>query len=291
MDPNDIGDFKLMVMNYEETFKHDEWKASRELADEMMETIPGLRKDFKLDQITLGNGACFFTAALQQLRRPEINEKLEPKFRQLCKADTRTFKSLVRRFIFRSKHTVVETLKADFESFTDSRMSWEHYWSSKHLMKPDTWADEMFIRATAWFLQIDIVVHQNIASCSRKTISGNIDDDQASSNGPKLHVAYLLNRHYQSILPRTTEAAYCNDFLPEEVPEVVTMEMDETSAEEQASESPSAVCPVCGKENNVLNHINKSKKCKEKVTEKQLEDLRKLSSSKTKLKKQDLKVF
>ena len=50
------------------------------------------------------------------------------------------------------------------------------------------------------------------------------------------------------------------------------LEMDETSAEEQASESPSAVCPVCGKENNVLNHINKSKKCKEKVTEKQLED-------------------
>ena len=49
MDPNDIGDFKLMVMDYQETFKHDEWKASRELADEMMETIPGLRKDFKLD--------------------------------------------------------------------------------------------------------------------------------------------------------------------------------------------------------------------------------------------------
>ena len=166
MDPNDIGDFKLMVMDYQETFKHDEWKASRELAEEMMETIPGLRQNFKLDQITLGNGACFFTAILQQLRRPEINEELQPKLRQLCKADIRTFKSLVRRFILKSNHSVVETLKEDFENFSDNRMSWEHYWSAKHIMKQTTWADEMFLRATAWFLQIDIVIHQNIASSS-----------------------------------------------------------------------------------------------------------------------------
>ena len=105
VDPNNIEDFKLMVMDYQETFKFDEWRASREMADEMMRTIPGLADNFKLDQITLGNGACFFTAAIQQLRRPEVNERLTPIHRQLCKsADPRAFKSMVRRFILKNKH-------------------------------------------------------------------------------------------------------------------------------------------------------------------------------------------
>ena len=137
VDPNNIEDFKLMVMDYQETFKFDEWKASREMADEMMRTIPDLKDDFKLDQITLGNGACFFIAAIQQLKRPEVNERLTPIHNQLCKsADPRSFKSMVRRFILKNKHPVVETLKADFGSFHGG-MSWEHYWSTKHIMKAD----------------------------------------------------------------------------------------------------------------------------------------------------------
>ena len=281
-----------MVMDYRETFKFDEWEASREMADEMMRTIPGLKHDFKLDQITLGNGACFFTAALQQLRRPEVNERLTPMHRQLCKAaDPRSFKSMVRRFILRSKHPVVENLKADFENFNDG-MSWEHYWSTKHIMKADTWADEMFLRATAWFLQLDIVVHQNIPTSPIKTITANIDDDQASSNGPKLHVAYLLNRHYQSILPKCREAENeeSENSVPNEVTEEVPMDVDQSSAQDKASEAPSAVCPVCGKAGkNVLNHIRLSKKCKEIVTDKELENLKQVSSLKRSLYKKDLK--
>ena len=76
MDPSNIADFKLMVMDYQETFKYDEWKSSREMADEMVRTIPSLQREFRLDQITLGDGACFYTAAIQQLRRPEVNERL-----------------------------------------------------------------------------------------------------------------------------------------------------------------------------------------------------------------------
>ena len=132
-------------MDYEETFKHEEWKPSREMADEMLRTIPGLQQDFYLDQITLGDGACFFTAVIQQLRRPEVNEKLSSMNRKLCKAaDPRSFKFMVRRFIVRNEHPVVQTLRADFENFHDG-MSWEHYWSAKHIMKADTWADETFL--------------------------------------------------------------------------------------------------------------------------------------------------
>ena len=100
MDPQKISDFRLMVMDIEETFKYDDWKISRELAEEMMRTIPGLQEEFELDQITLGDGACFYTAVIQQLRRPDINERLSSMNRTLSKsADPRSFKFMVRRFM------------------------------------------------------------------------------------------------------------------------------------------------------------------------------------------------
>ena len=288
IDPNDIADFRLMVMNYEDTFRYEEWKVSRELAEEMMRTIPGLQEEFRLDQITLGDGDCFYTAAIQQLRRPEVNERLSPINRTLCKsADPRSFKSMVRRFIIGSKHPVVETLKADFENFHVG-MSWEHYWSTKHIMKANIWADEMFLRATAWFLKLDIVVHQNIPTCPIKVISGNIDDDQASTSGPKLHVAYLLNRHYQSILPRNTEPDVPAYSLPEEVSVVVPVM--QSSFKEQDHEVTPAVCPACGKSGkNILNHIRMSRKCKEKVTDHQIQKLKEISSLKASQKEKEWK--
>ena len=71
---------KVFWMKYEETFRHGEdWKNSRMLADEMMRKIPALMEEFVLDQITLGDGQCFMTAVIQQLRRPEVNCRLSPK--------------------------------------------------------------------------------------------------------------------------------------------------------------------------------------------------------------------
>ena len=292
MDPNDIGDLKLMVMDYMETFKFDEWKVSREMAEEMMRTIPGLKEEFKLDHITLGDGACFYTAAIQQLRRSEVNERLSPINRTLCKtADPRSFKSMVRRFMLKCGHPVVQNIKANFENFMEG-MSWEHYWSIKYIMRPEIWADELFLRATAWFLKLDIVVHQNIPNCPIKTISGNIDDDQTASDGPKLHVAYLLNRHYQSILPRNTgvDIEEAETALPQEVTEEVLNEKEPRLTQENVLEFPLATCPVCGKSGkNILNHIRLSKNCKGKVTDQQIESLKQLSSIKNKQKEKEWK--
>ena len=59
----------LEVMRMEETIYHEEWTRDRELAQEMMLGIPGLLDEFVLDFITKGDGGCFVTAILQQLRR------------------------------------------------------------------------------------------------------------------------------------------------------------------------------------------------------------------------------
>ena len=76
------------MMNYKDTFQFDDWKASRECAEEMMRTIPSLKEDFELDEITLGDGQCFSTSCLQQLRRPDVNNYLDPRWRQHVKKMT-----------------------------------------------------------------------------------------------------------------------------------------------------------------------------------------------------------
>ena len=157
----DIPPDKVLMMEYCETLNLKDWDASRNCAEEMMRTIQGLRENFTLDQVTRGDGQCFATATVQQLRRPEINSKLNPRLQQLSRAcDPRALKSQVKMFMLRSRHPRVQTLKADLENFTGK--SWELYWSASHILKMETWADEFFIRSTAWFLKIDIVVHQNI---------------------------------------------------------------------------------------------------------------------------------
>ena len=113
-----FADMQLMVMDHRETFKHEEWKVSRELAEEMFRTIPGLNEKFKLDQITMGDGECFHTAVHQQLRRPDVQTHLTPRNKQLSKnCDMKAFKRLVRRFMLNNNHPNVARIKEDFEIF------------------------------------------------------------------------------------------------------------------------------------------------------------------------------
>ena len=59
-------------IDYQETFGlGEEWKNSRLFAEEMMRNIPSLKEEYGLDQITLGDGQCFMSAVIQQIRRPQ----------------------------------------------------------------------------------------------------------------------------------------------------------------------------------------------------------------------------
>ena len=45
-DSGGFTDMQLLVMDHSQTFKHEEWRISRELAEEMMRNIPGLKDSF-----------------------------------------------------------------------------------------------------------------------------------------------------------------------------------------------------------------------------------------------------
>ena len=276
-DSGGIQDMELMVMDHSLTFMHEEWKVSRELAEEMFRTIPGLHDNYQLDQITMGDGQCFHTSVHQQLRRPEVQNNLSPRNKQLSRnSDMKAFKSVVRRFMMKNKHPVVDRMKEDFEIFMQG-VSWDNYWCNKNLLRKEFWADEVFLRSTAWFLQLDIVLHQNVPGYPEKTISGNIEDENVPCNGPKLHLGYLLNRHYQSIIPRVNVSS--------------EFETDIQKHEDKRDNDESNdVCPVCKKKfPQVLSHIKRAKHCKSMATIQQIKDLEQISLEKKKQNKKKRK--
>ena len=301
-----IPDGFPIVMDLKETSKYEEWKPSRLWARQMMTDIPGLADNFVLDQITLGDGQCFYTATLQQLRRPEISENLSPRMQKMTRAFCpRAFKTLIRKFIINNKHPAVLRIQEDFESFTGK--TWEEYWSVKHMMKKETWAEEPSIRATAWFVKMDIVIHQNIPGSPKRVISGNIDED-VPLDGPQLHLGYILSKHYQSLLPKVN----VNADQPEPFNDAgllrraeslklqdlnLSLEMESAEQDLNYTEKRDDICqnipetdkcPVCGKMGKViLEHINKSKHCRENVTMLQRQELLRLADLKKKMKKDE----
>ena len=66
----------LKVMKLDDTYNDKDWISERGWALEMMSKIPGLQEAFTLDFLTKGDGNCYMTAFLQQMRRPEILDTL-----------------------------------------------------------------------------------------------------------------------------------------------------------------------------------------------------------------------
>ena len=268
----------ITMMNYEDTFGQEEaWENSRLWADEMLRTIPGLKEEFGLDQITLGDGQCFTTSVIQQIRRPEVNSKLSTKWQSLARhLDPRGFKFQVKRFMNSNEHPKVLFIKNNIQSFTGR--TWKDYWSSKYIMKKSTWADHVFIQSAAWCLQMDIVIHQNLQSKPVDTISGNIDNQNIPCNGSQIHLGYLVDRHYQSLLPKKLVTSE----------ELEDTDDDESLVSDEENQSLlESSCPVCKKEVKSLpHHLGRAKNCKNAMKE---EDLKKIEMKRDEKKKENAK--
>ena len=260
----------LEVMKMEETIYHEEWTRDRELAEEMMLGIPGLLEEFVLDFITRGDGGCFVTAILQQLRRPEVNStfpRSQPaQFRMMRQTD---FRRKVFHFLSKNNHQLVDDWRNNFSNKTGGK-SWNDYWSYEHMLKASIWVDEIFIRGTAWFLTRDIIIHQDRNPTVRR-ISGNMENENVPCPGPELHVAYLFNRHYQSILPKREERQEC---LAPSTPLQTNASQERKQDQTELSQDLTR-CPACKKElKSVIQHINKSTACQKKLGDAKILELK-----------------
>ena len=243
-------------MDYNESMVYKELlENSRTLADNIMKNIRRLGLRFTLDELTLGDGNCFFRGILQQCQREDIYSSLSDEVKVFVDTmDHYGFRKWIKECVFASNHIRVQ--QETLQPFLPK--PWEEYWSDSYMMKNGFWVDAPMVRCTAWFLKMDLMIiseDNNDLQCVTR-IPGNIDDETVPAEGPPLCLG-LARNHYQSVLPFE----------------------DNVSAPDE--------CPVCGcVGKKIIMHITKSKRCKELIGEELLEKWKVQSKEDTKRKAQ-----
>ena len=162
----------------------------------------------KLDKDTLGDGSCFSHATMQQCQRPGV--KLYLQGRGIRIDNFLHLKRQVAKFAEDHKHsTKITNIRRNFELSQQNiheeglpRISWANYW--KEQMKRETWADDIFLQITAYFLRVDLRIIYAGAKTSKEpffTMSGNFTED--AEEIPTFFYGYIVGKHYQSLLPQT----------------------------------------------------------------------------------------
>ena len=173
----------------------------------------------KLDEPTLGDGSCFSHAIVQQCRRRPV--KLFLQSRGVTVSDFMHLKTSVAQFIQANINTQkVQNLRVNFDVSQLNmhweglqKRSWSDYW--KDMQRPKglrAWADNIFVQATAWYLNLDLRIIYAGANTEGQTVTttdGNFSPVAGGERRPLLYLGYIVNEHYQSLLPAVED-----DYVP-----------------------------------------------------------------------------
>ena len=297
------------TMDYQEALKDPAWDNERRWADDIMKSNRRLGLVlFKLDQLTKGKGSCFPIAVVQQLNREEVYERNSREdLRHLARAkDQHMLRVKVKDFICRlnRNHQKVRELREFFyidqaakAEAGEQTETLEEYWEK--MLKDTTWADGYFIRATAWFLQMEIQIMDT--KCTEEEPYYTIDGDFTGECCTDiLYIGYVSEVHYQSLLLNySMESGYAyediemDDSEKEDIDETssknISMEEDDSvdrmetddvieedeeeerlvhnkkvlHTHESFSKQKEEICQSCKKTfKNMIMHIKRNKKCK-----------------------------
>ena len=94
------------------------------------------------------------------------------------------------------------------------RRSWSQYWKDmqKHGQEGEYWADDIFLQATALYLNLDIRIiwaGDNTNGQLVTTVDGLFYQVAQGESRPLLYLGYIVNEHYQSLLPVVED-----DYMP-----------------------------------------------------------------------------
>ena len=196
------------TLDYEEALRDPSWDKERKWADDIMASNKRLGLWYlKLDELTKGEGSCFVIAVVQQLRSNDIFHNLGEDLRQLASTMSHhLLRFKVEEFICRLKWNDQRVLALkDFFNMDqaakaaagEKTKTWEEYWKS--MLVDNEWADGYFIRATAWYLNMEIQIMDT--KCKEDEPYYKIDGD-FTGNGctDVLYIGYVSGVHYQSLL-------------------------------------------------------------------------------------------
>ena len=187
--------------------------------EEMLrEAIKKSELNLKLDHPTRGDGNCCARAILQQCQRAPIRLLLQS--RKVTFNTIMQLKHNVSRFIQENGNTQkVRNMRVSFEMSQHTihheglrKRTWGQYWAD---MEQDAeqmqgirwwecWADDTWLQAAAWYLDMPIVIIWAGDDTQGRIISttdGYWTPLAEGEQRPKLYLGYIVRAHYQSLLP------------------------------------------------------------------------------------------
>ena len=187
--------------------------------EEMLrEAIKKSELNLKLDHPTRGDGNCCARAILQQCQRAPIRLLLQS--RKVTFNTIMQLKHNVSRFIQENGNTQkVRNMRVSFEISQHTihheglrKRTWGQYWvdmeqdagEMQGIRWWECWADDTWLQAAAWYLDMPIVIIWAGDDTQGRIISttdGYWTPLAEGEQRPKLYLGYIVRAHYQSLLP------------------------------------------------------------------------------------------
>ena len=132
------------------------------------ESILRCKVSLKRDASTLGDGNCFPRSIIQQCERYEVRKWLEEHRPWKIASSHNDLRLKVVKFALEESNEKLNNLKEHYENVQIPLQmedvnnphhhirSWREYW--RWMSQDSKWADDIFIQATAWYLELDIKI-------------------------------------------------------------------------------------------------------------------------------------
>ena len=203
-------------------------------ADQLKLAILKAQERLVLDEPTPGLGNCCSCAFVQQCQRPPV--KLFLRSRGLNINHFMQLKKNVADFIqANSNHPKIQNLRLNFELSQFNlhhegegvrKRGWRQYWSDmqkdatkvqgRHWL--ECWGDDIWLQAAAWYLNMDVHIIW-AGDDTEGRIFSNIDGNWSPVAGdkPRLYLGYIVNEHYQSLLPLVEDQCRPANLAPQAI--------------------------------------------------------------------------
>ena len=153
-----------------------------------------------LNDITEGDGNCYFRAVCSQCKRPEVAAP-----DHIRRLDHRAMRKNICNFMLKSQLPVVLNLRERWFQFDLG--DYNPYWKNMAQSSGEIWAEFPVLHATAWYLERHIHVVSEKSTVSDRFIPfcGNQDGSDKPCTGAALWLGHLTGLHYQTLMLDKTE--------------------------------------------------------------------------------------
>ena len=175
-----------------------------EIGNKILINARACNLDVQLDQITPGDGDCWYYAVIQQIKRTDIFPFVDVGIRSLNHVELR---QKVSQYVdnVQNNCTSIVHYKQNIIPLRPTYNTWAKYFRDQSTVRK--YADELFITATAVYIGIDIHITSEGSTAAQpfQVIHSSWDQDLRENESNGVNRPFLIighhSLHFQSLLP------------------------------------------------------------------------------------------